>query len=459
MSGEAWQHRSPCDWSVVLGEVPLAREAEVAAAYDRAERGLRWWQSVAPAERIDRIRQLIAGIRGSAPDWTEHLIREVGKPRGDAEGELAYGTALLDAVCAQYESDVAEGAAHLRLRPHGLVGLITPWNNPFAIPFGKIIPALIYGNGVIWKPALPAHGLSRIMFRSLEDAGLGEAVALVGGDAATGRLLLDHPGLAAASFTGSVEIGRLVVRHCQDRGIPVQAELGGNNAAIILADVDVEAVAADLAPAMFSFSGQRCTAIRRLIVDRAIAAHFGRAISAAVVSLRAGMPAERETQIGPVISRERQAALLGAIARGRAEGGRLLAGGGVPVGCPEAGCWVAPTLIACDDHGAAVMQNELFGPVAGLVVAEDFDHALRLHNATRYGLVGAIFTHDRDNEARFIDQAQAGILSVNQARPAFSAAGPFVGWKASGFGPPEHGRWNRDFYTRPQAVYGASAAR
>jgi len=454
-----WEHRSPCDWSVVLDEYPLARATEVINAFERAERGLRWWQAVPPRERIARIRQLIAAIRANAFDWTEHLIREVGKPRGDAEGELAYGTALLDAVCAQYESDIDDGAGHLRLRPHGLVGLITPWNNPFAIPFGKIIPALIYGNGVVWKPALPAHGLSRIMFRSLDEAGLGEAVALVPGDAVTGKLLLDYPDLAAVSFTGSVDIGTQVVNHCHARAIPVQGELGGNNAAIILADVDVETVAADLAPAMFSFSGQRCTAIRRLIVERAIAPRFGEAISAAVTTLRAGMPAARETQIGPVISRERQEWLLEVIAGNLERGGRLLAGGGVPVGVPEAGCWVAPTIIACEHHGASVMQPELFGPVAGLVVAEDFDEALQLHNATSYGLLGAIFTHDRDHEARFLDQAQAGILSVNQARPAFASSGPFLGWKASGHGPPEHGRWNRDFYARPQAVYNATAAR
>jgi acyl-CoA reductase-like NAD-dependent aldehyde dehydrogenase len=439
----------------VLGEVPLAREAEVAAAYDRAERGLRWWRAVTPCERIERVRGLIAGIRGNAGEWAEHLIREVGKPRRDAEGELAYGTALLDAACLQYHRDIDENERHVRLRPHGLVGLITPWNNPFAIPFGKIVPALVYGNGVVWKPALPAHGLSRIMLQCLDDAGLGEAVALVGGDAATGRLLLEHPSLRAASFTGSVEIGELVVRHCQARGIPVQGELGGNNAAIILADVDVDEVAADLAPAMFSFSGQRCTAIRRLIVERAIAAPFGQAIARAVMGLRTGMPVERDTQIGPVISRERQRSLLDIIAQGLADGGTLLAGGGVPSDVPDAGCWVAPTLLAFDDQRSAAMRSELFGPVAGLVVAEDFDHALRLHNATDYGLVGALFTHDRAHEQRFIDHAEAGILSINGARPAFAATGPFVGWKSSGYGPPEHGRWNRDFYTRPQAVYGA----
>ena len=132
-----------------------------------------------------------------------------------------------------------------------------------------------------------------------------------------------------------------------------------------------------------------------------------------------------------------------------------LAGGGVPSDVPDAGCWVAPTLLAFDDQRSAAMRSELFGPVAGLVVAEDFDHALRLHNATDYGLVGALFTHDRAHEQRFIDHAEAGILSINGARPAFAATGPFVGWKSSGYGPPEHGRWNRDFYTRPQAVYGA----
>jgi acyl-CoA reductase-like NAD-dependent aldehyde dehydrogenase len=297
------------------------------------------------------------------------------------------------------------------------------------------------------------------MLRSLDEAGLGEAVALVGGDAVTGRLLLDHPALAAVSFTGSVEIGEAVVRQCQARGIPVQGEFGGNNAAIILGDADLVEVAADLAPAMFSFSGQRCTAIRRLIVERAVAAQFSELIAGAIAMLQVGMPSDRRTRIGPVISRERQRRLLDAIAQGHGDGGRLLAGGGVPAGCPEAGCWVEPTLLAFEDHRSLVMQSELFGPVAGLVVADNVDHAVRLHNGTRYGLLGAIFTHDPDHKTRFLEHAEAGIVSVNQARPAFAASGPFVGWKASGHGPPEHGRWNRDFYARPQAVYDASGPR
>jgi acyl-CoA reductase-like NAD-dependent aldehyde dehydrogenase len=453
-----WLHRNPCDWSVVLGEVPLAREREVELAFDRAAQGLRAWQAVPQRERVERLRRLIATIRAETTDWVEQLIRAVGKPRIDAEGELAYGTSLLDAVAAQFESDICNAEPQVRLRPHGIVGLITPWNNPFAIPLGKIIPALIYGNGVVWKPALPAYGLSQLIVRSLDQAGLGEAVALLGGDAMTGGLLLNHPSLAAASFTGSVEVGHAIVRLCQDRHIPVQAELGGNNAAIVLEDVDVGEVAEALAPAMFSFSGQRCTAIRRLIVDRTIAPQFEQAIAGAVAALRAGPPAERRTQIGPVISREKQESLLAAIAAARAEGGRLLAGGGVPCDCPKAGCWVEPTLLACESHSSAVMQGELFGPVAGLVVADDFDQALSLHNGTSHGLLGALFTNDPDREARFLHEAEAGMISINQARPAFAASGPFIGWKASGYGPPEHGRWNREFYARPQAVYRSPGA-
>jgi acyl-CoA reductase-like NAD-dependent aldehyde dehydrogenase len=452
--GSVWLHRNPCDWSVVLGEVPLARGHEVDAAFERVAQRLSAWQAVRPVERVERLRGLIARLRARVAEWTEILIREVGKPRIDAEGEFSYGMSLLEAVCTRYEQDASANSDHVRFRPHGVVGLITPWNNPLAIPLGKLVPALIYGNGVLWKPALPAYGLSQVVVDELTHAGLGEAVAVVGGDAETGRLLLDRPGLAAASFTGSVEIGQAIVHRCQERGIAVQAELGGNNAAIVMADIDVDAVAKDLAPAMFSFSGQRCTAIRRLIVDRGIAGPFREAIHRAIEILRVGFPADHQTQIGPVISRERQQELLQIITSAEADGGELLVGGCIPGGVPAEGCWLAPTLIAFADQSKTVMRQELFGPVAGLILADGLDHALLLHNATQYGLLGALFSRDPTCQARFVNEAEAGILSINQARPAFAASGPFVGWKSSGHGPPEHGRWNREFYTRPQAVYG-----
>jgi acyl-CoA reductase-like NAD-dependent aldehyde dehydrogenase/nicotinamidase-related amidase len=448
-----WLHRSPIDWSDILDEVELAREVEVASTTARIARHQSFWKTASLKERAERLSAWKDYLTEDKARWVEELIREVGKPRVDAEGEVRYGLALLEEVCSQLRSDEQYEHGRVRYRPHGLVGLITPWNNPFAIPIGKIAPALGYGNGVLWKPALPASRLSRALHDSLVQVGLDRAVGLLTGDAFTGHLLVKAPEIAAISFTGSVSVGRQLMRLCGRFMRPLQAELGGNNAAIVLTDADVDMVAQDLAGAMFSFAGQRCTAIRRVIVVHDIFGSFVEALRGAVDALKVGLPSDHGTHVGPVISKTQQIELLAAARGAVASGGRLISGGGVPGHCPESGCWIAPTVMTNLAAESPIVQNELFGPIVALLPAKDFDEALALHNRGEHGLLGALFSHDQACRRRFLAEAEAGILVINQARPAFAASGPFVGWKASGFGLPEHGRWNRDFYTKVQAVY------
>jgi acyl-CoA reductase-like NAD-dependent aldehyde dehydrogenase len=449
-----WLHRNPADCRQVLTEVKLSRADETEAAIRRVAAAQADWQTVPAPDRAARLLDWHANLTANQNSWVEMLIREVGKPRRDAEGEVRYGLALLNQVCADHAVEEVFDHRRVRYRPHGLVGLITPWNNPFAIPIGKIAPALAYGNGVLWKPALPASGLSAALLESLRAAGLGDLVVLLPGDATTGRLLVNTPEIRAISFTGSVAAGQDVIRQCHSRNIPVQAELGGNNAAIVLADADVEEVAAQLAPAMFSFAGQRCTAIRRLIVEQPVYDRFAQALRRAVEALATGLPDNPATDVGPVISRERQAFLHQTVRDATAAGGHILTGGYVPAHCPD-GAWLAPTVMTDLPPGSPVLADELFGPVAALVPAADLADAIRIHNQVEYGLLGALFSPDTAAQRQFLAHAEAGILVVNEPRPAFASAGPFIGWKASGYGPPEHGRWNRDFYTKVQAVYGA----
>lgn len=449
-----WTHRNPADATQVLGEVELAREAQVAVLVERIAHRQRDWGDTPLETCVSRLATWQALLEQHRDVWVETLIREVGKPRVDAEGEVRYGLNLLDNVIAQLRADDPFEHKRVRYRPHGAVGLITPWNNPFAIPIGKIAPALGYGNGVVWKPALPASGLSQALHKSLSEAGLGDVVGLLTGDGRTGELLAHEPRIAALSFTGSIPVGRRLARQCAGLMRPFQGELGGNNAAIVLADADLPAVAQDLAMAMFSFAGQRCTAIRRVIVERAVLAPFTQALVAAVEALTVGPPADLVTQVGPVISKDRQAALLAIVDQAVTAGGRLLTGGAAPAHLLADGCWIAPTVMTDLPPGSPVAEDELFGPVVALLPADDLDAALAIHNGGEHGLLGALFSHDKASQARFLAQAQAGLLVLNTSRPAFAGAGPFVGWKGSGYGVPEHGRWNRDFYTRVQAVYG-----
>ena len=440
-----WQHHNSCDSNELLFEV----EIEDAAAVTTAAEDLRGRQPLPFDERVGRLNAWHQRLESGRTQWVEALVRDLGKPRADAEGEVAYGLGLLAHVAATLADEEAGGHHRVRYRPHGIAGLITPWNNPFAIPVAKLAPALGYGNAVLWKPALPGSRIAALLRDSLAQSGLGDWVALVSGDAATGRAVLAAADLV--SFTGSVPVGRFIIGQAGRGAIPVQAELGGSNAAIIDASADLDAAAEDLAAAMFSFAGQRCTAIRRVIVLDAVYDRFVERLARAVKALRLGDPADPLTQVGPVINRERQQNL---IALARNNGGTVLAGGAAPDQLPADGCWVEPTLLSDLAASHPLLHEEIFGPLAAVVRVTDLAAAIAAHNATDMGLLGALFTGEEQAAARFLDQAQAGMLSINRARPPFAVEGPFVGWKASGYGSPEHGRWNRDFYTRAQAIYG-----
>ena len=423
-----WHHRDPCDQDRIIAEVPLMDVNE--------NRGLTPVKD--PAEKLAVWLEMLTSTREK---WVEALIDTIAKPRVDAEAEVTYGLALLAHVITTLGDQDPYDARGVTTRPVGRAGLITPWNNPFAIPLGKLAPAIGFGNSVIWKPALPGTAIARLLMDSLADIGLADGLALITGGAATGRAMIEHAGLDMLSFTGSVPVGRAIIAAAGTRALPAQAELGGCNAAIVDASADLDAAATDLAAAMFSFAGQRCTAIRRVIILADIAAAFTDRLVAAVEALRFGQPSDPATRIGPVIDRAAQQRFL------------ALANASAPANLPNAGCWVTPALLhnLPDDH--PLLTEEIFGPLAAIQVARDLDHALALHNATDFGLVGAIYTNDPAAERRFLGQAEAGMLSINRARPSFAASGPFVGWKASGYGPPEHGRWNRDVYARTQAHY------
>lgn len=448
-----WLHRNPADWSEVLDEVPVGCARDVAVAVDAARRAVAW-DSTPLAARAARLEGWRVALDAARDDLVGSLVRDVGKPVVEARAEFDYAMSLLrHAIGALEIEELPRSRARLRVRhrPVGVVALVTPWNNPLAIAVGKLAPALGYGNTVVWKPALPGTRIARRVHETLRAAGLGEMVAVLTGDGDTGRLLTQCPEVDAVSFTGSVAAGRQVAAACATTGKALQAELGGNNAALVMGNVDAQAVARELAGAVFSFSGQRCTAVRRIIVEKPVRDEFEAALVEATHALRVGDPHKEEVRVGPLISRERQARMAALLSL--RSGGRIACGGTVPPALAR-GCWFEPTIVAGPDPSSTLVREESFGPVAVLLEADDLDHALALCNGVDHGLLAAIFSADPRQHERFLAEARAGILAINQARPAFDAAAPFGGWKRSGHGPPEHGRWDREFYARAQAVYG-----
>ena len=283
-------------------------------------------------------------------DFLRCLTLDIGKPLFDAQQEFDYAMQLLDS-CLNREQNLIQqlksdrGMVAMRNCPLGCVGIITPWNNPLAIPIGKLAPALLYGNSVVWKPAPPASGLAMLLMDSLIACGLpANVLNVIFGGADTGVALAFSDGLNALSFTGSVAAGRQLAVICASKSIPLQAELGGNNGVIVTPHCQVTQVASALADTVFSFSGQRCTAPRRLIVERAVLDEFTIAFLNRVSELQIGLPQDINTRIGPLLSLERQETMAAIVADALATGARLLYGGGVPKEF-ESGCWFDPTVL------------------------------------------------------------------------------------------------------------------
>ncbi|HLX09927.1 MAG TPA: aldehyde dehydrogenase family protein [Thermoanaerobaculia bacterium] len=412
------------------------------------------WAARPQAERAALVTVAADLLAARAAAFATQIAREVAKPLRDAAAEVDRSVALLRAAAgAPAPADLAHGpGARSRRIPHGVVALVTPWNNPVGIPLGKLGPALVYGNCVIWKPSPLAPGTARMVADLLHAAGVpaGALGLALGGDEAA-RRLLDDPDVDAASLSGSSAAGTAAQEICARRRIPLQAELGGNNGAIVWGDADLAAAAEAVARGAFSFAGQRCTANRRVVIEASALETFVQELAAATGRLRFGDPLDPATDLGPLVSSTAAARVAALVARA-APACRIAA---TPLGPPLArGAWLAPAIVVASEPAAEIVQEETFGPVLVVQPAADFEHALALLDGVRQGLIAALFSPGRERRARFLAAARAGVLKLDRSTVDAAVEAPFGGFKASGLGPPEHGPGNLEFYTRIQAVYG-----
>jgi len=450
------EHVSPHDGRHLFW-VPACTRQHVAAAVESAERGVRTWQTISPSERTRLLLAVADRLAGDSEPWARRIVLETGKPLLEARREVLFAEHLVRSTVrsADADQDAESGPGWLaRRRPHGVVALVTPWNNPLAIPLGKIAPALAHGNTAVWKPAIAASGVALAVHRLLMEAGLPEGVVnVLPGDHRTAEFLLDHPLVRAASLTGSSAAGYAAQAICARRRIPLQAELGGNNAAIVWSDADLRSAAREIAVGGFGSAGQRCTANRRVIVEGRIHEAFVAELLAATDALPWGDPFDEATVVGPLISRRAcrrvadavtAAQATGAVARPRRSGSECLR---------ATGAYFPPTVVFNATAMSDIVQEETFGPVVVVLSAGDWEEAIGLCNGVQQGLVASLFSDSEALQDRFLNEAHAGILKLNQSTAGVAADAPFGGWKSSGIGPPEHGPGDRDFYTRIQTVY------
>jgi len=450
---------SPCNGRTETFAVSFADERTLEAAADACDASLQPWQQRPLNERRSLFSRMAEALSADGESFAQQIMREVGKPIADARGEVGFALALVRAaVAASIQPSLAIVGNDWQAvrRPHGVIAIVTPWNNPLAIALGKIVPALLYGNAVVWKPAPQGAAVAARCLRMLMALGLPEGIVnLVNGDRREAERLISLPGIAAVAITGSTAAGTGAQVIAATRRIPFQAEMGGNNAVVVWADADLARAAALISTGAFGSAGQRCTATRRIIVDQRCFDAFLELLQAEVAAMRWGDPADDRTRIGPVVSAAARSRLEALFERALDAGFRSVR----PLQRPQVplsmdnGYWFPPTLVFADAPDAEIVRSETFGPLVAVQRAASWEHAIELCNAVPQGLVASLFSRTEAMQADFLQRACAGILKVNAATAGVSAEAPFCGWKDSGSGPPEHGVGDLEFYTRWQTVY------
>ncbi len=447
-------------WNPMTGELVqsfvAATDDDVVAAIAEARRSARFWSSASALQRHDALLVWAQRLADAEPSLVDAVVEEVGKPIVDAREEIRravsivryHAASALDPTGATIPSPGSDDLVCTVRAPLGSVGLITPWNFPAAIPVWKIAPALAHGNSVVWKPSPRATGLALRLTELLDHLAPG-VVNVVLGDADVGLAVARAP-LDGLSFTGSTTAGRAVARLALETGARFQAELGGKNASVILADADLDHAVSTVVGAAFGFAGQKCTATSRVIVEAPVAAAVRERLVARTRGLRVGDPRDENTDVGPLIDAASAHRVEATVAGAVADGGEILVGGHSLADHGPA--FFAPTLVEHVGLASDLARAEIFGPVLAFFEAADTDSALELANDTDFALSAAVFTRNLGLALEFGRRLQAGVVRVNGPTSGLAFNAPFGPFKASGIGTAEQGKAARHFFSRERTI-------
>jgi aldehyde dehydrogenase (NAD+) len=458
---------NPSDTNDVIGLYAQADAAQSEAAIAAAHAAFPAWSRSTPQQRFDLLDAVGNELLARKDEIGRLLSREEGKTLPEGIGETTRaamnykffaGEALRCGGEALPSVRPGVGVEVMR-QPLGVVGMITPWNFPIAIPAWKIAPALAFGNCVVFKPAELVPGCGWTLADILQRCGVPKGVfnLVMGPGQVVGNAFVHSPRVAALSFTGSVATGRRIIATCAGRGAKVQAEMGGKNPLVVLDDADLGvAVNAAVQSAYFS-TGQRCTASSRIIVTEGIHDRFVAAVREQLAGLVVDHALKAGTHIGPVVDERQLAGNLKYVDIARAEGGTI-AFGGERLERETPGFYQRPALITDTTASMRINREEVFGPVASVVRVRDYDEALAQANDTEFGLASGICTTSLKHATHFKQHAQAGMVMVNLPTAGVDYHVPFGGRKGSSYGPREQGSHAREFYTTVKTTYTAAGA-
>ncbi|MDQ2953036.1 MAG: aldehyde dehydrogenase family protein [Chloroflexota bacterium] len=463
VSGKAFEDLDPATGQVIA-TATLSTTADVEKAVEAAKRAADAWRLYPAPKRGEILYRAAEMMLARKDELAREMTSEMGKVLAEARGDVQEGIDMTyyiagegrrqfgDVVPAELPNKWAMSMRH----PHGVVAAITPWNFPFAIPTWKIMPALILGNTVVFKPASATPMLAVRLVEILEAAGLPKGVLNLvlgpGGD--LGDALVQHPLVDLVSFTGSSDTGAHISEISGRLLKRVTAELGGKNAIVVLDDADVDLALEGIVWSAFGTSGQRCTAASRVIVNKGLANEVIDKLVGRAKKMKMGHGLDAGTDLGPVVSRAAQEKVASYMPIAEKEGATIAAGGRIPTdGALAKGFFHEPTVLIDVKPNMRVAQEEIFGPVTAVIEVSSIDEAIKVLNSTKYGLSCSIYTKNINNAFRFMRDAETGLVYVNAGTIGAEIQLPFGGMKTTGNGHREAGRAALDVYSEWKSIY------
>ena len=447
-----------------LGKVPLQDTAAANRAVAAAKEALPAWRAVPSPQRGKVILRAWEILQQRTEELAKAMTLEEGKSLADARGESVKSLNILEFMAGEgwrlcgeaVQSEMPNTHTFTVREPIGVCALITPWNFPVAIPLWKMCPALVAGNSVVFKPATLTPWTAEILVEAFVEAGLPPGVLnfITGAGSKVGEVLISHPDVNAVSFTGSNQVGMHLYETAARTGKKVQCEMGGKNAAVVLADGNLALAATGIAQGAFYSTGQRCTATSRVVVEESVAEQLTEKILAETQKVVVGNGMDDDVSMGPCVDAGQFETVLSYIDTANKEGGELLYGGHRMTDPPfDKGFFVEPTVYGGITRDMTLAREEVFGPVLAILTARDLDDAIDIANDTPFGLSSAIYSADVGNAYRFIEGIHTGIVHINSPTIGGEAHLPFGGVKETSIGPREQGKTGVEFYTEYKTVY------
>ena len=462
-SGETFESRNPADQRDVIGRFQRGTKADVAMAVSAAWAARPMWQRTPAPKRgeiLYRFGQLMADRK---EELARAMTREMGKVIAEARGDVQEGIDIAFLMAGEgrrmhgdtVPSELPDKWAMSIRQPIGFAGIITPWNFPMAIPCWKMMPALVTGNVVIFKPSSDTPHCATLLVELLAEAGVPPGVVnlVTGTGADVGDAIVENPDIGVISFTGSSATGKSIAVSAGRRLKRVSLELGGKNGVVVLADADLDLATDGILWSAFGTTGQRCTAASRVIVERSVVEPLLQKLESRAKSLRLGDGLDPATDVGPLVNAPAVDKVAAYIDIGRAEGELVTGGSRASDGALENGHFFEPTIFTGVKPMDRIGQEEIFGPVLSVIPVADYGEAMMALNQTRYGLSSSIFTSDVNTAFRAMRDFETGIVYVNAGTTGAEVHLPFGGWKETGNGHREAGNIALDTYTEWKSIY------